>query len=79
MANTSWRMEYGYNGIKDNPCKQDCPDRSGECRLTCKKFAEYYEKRKIEEAERNKKRDAAIDFNNYKFTVVNRARKHKHL
>ena len=79
MANTSWRMEYGYNGMKDNPCKQDCPDRSAVCRLTCERFAKYYEKRKIEEAERNKKREAVIDFNNYKYTVTSRFRKHKHL
>lgn len=79
MANPSWRMEYGYNGMKDNPCKQNCPNRSADCRLFCERFKTYEEKRKIEEAERNKKRDAVMDFNNYKYAVVSRMRKHKHL
>lgn len=79
MANTNWRMEYGYNGIKDNPCKQNCPNRSAECRLFCERFKTYEEKRRIENAERNKKREAAMDFNNYKYAIVSRHRKHKHL
>lgn len=79
MANTNWRMEYGYNGVKDNPCKPNCPNRSAECRLFCERFKAYEEKRRIENAARNKQRDAAMDFSNYKYTITSRIRKYKHL
>ena len=79
MTNTNWRIEYGYNSVKDNPCKPNCPNRSAECRLFCECFKVYEEKRRIEEAERNKRRDAAMDFSNYKYTIASRIRKRKHL
>ena len=77
MANTNWRMEYGYNGMKDNPCKQNCPNRSADCRLFCERFKTYEEKRKILDAKREKQRTKAIDYISYKYDIVSQIRRRK--
>lgn len=79
MASDKWRIDYSYDHMKDNPCKRDCPERSAECRITCERFAEYHEKQKAAKAERDKKKQQITEYNNYKYEVKSKIRKHINL
>lgn len=35
-------------GFTDQPCKQDCPNRSAECRRTCIEWAKFEFRKRIE-------------------------------
>lgn len=71
------RIEYSYGSIKDSPCKRDCPDRSGECRLTCKKFAEYTKFREAKDKEISKKKLHELDLANYRRAIAESKRKRR--
>lgn len=43
------------------PCTQDCPDRSGTCRLTCERYKPYEAGKRAEYAARAKVKSAAED------------------
>lgn len=40
---------------KDMPCRQDCPDRTAECKKTCPKWAKWETKKQAMYAARKKK------------------------
>ena len=40
--------------MKNQPCKQDCPERKAHCSATCEKWAEYVKERDADYAKRKK-------------------------
>ena len=66
-------MPYGF---KDQPCKQDCPGRSAECKCSCEKWAEF-EARKQEDYERRRKQGQhTYDLNSLEIQRYKKGKRH---
>ena len=62
------------------PCTQDCPDRSGTCRLTCERYKPYEAGKRAEYAARTRVKAAAEDASAgwRKAATRKKREKHKH-
>lgn len=59
--------------MKNNPCKKDCPNRSGTCHAECKEYLEWQEERKAFVKEVNKKRALESGFMEHIVRISDRA------
>lgn len=59
----------------NSPCRRECPDRDGECRLHCEKWKKYEAEHFKELEEKGKKRKQHFEALNFKKEQLEKIRK----
>lgn len=60
--------------MKNHPCQRDCPERTADCRLTCKRYKEHFAEQQAEYAAKTKARNARGDIDDYVKREVQKSR-----